>query len=80
MAIKSHMNNPIWSKIEFVLDFMAVIITCKSEEDSIKNETLSSGQIFLWGRLWGPQSWKILMPIVESGPKSNLSEILCMFL
>ena len=33
------MNDPIWPKIELALDFMDVLITCKNEEDPIKNET-----------------------------------------
>ena len=36
MASNSHVNSPIWSKIELVQDFMAVFITCESDEDSIK--------------------------------------------
>ena len=35
---KSHVNSPIWPKIEFVQDFMADLIPCKSDEDPIKNE------------------------------------------
>ena len=40
-------NGPIWPEIELVRDFMFVFITCKFEEDQIKNESLSSGQHFL---------------------------------
>ena len=28
--------------------------------------------------LWGPQGWVTLMPTAESGPKFNLSGILCL--
>ena len=37
-AGSSHKNNLICPKIKLVQDFMAVLITCKSDEDSIKNE------------------------------------------
>ena len=36
-ASSSHINNPICSQIELVQDFIAVLITCKSDKDSIKN-------------------------------------------
>ena len=38
MSNNSHVNGPILPKIKFVQDFMAVLIICKSDEDSIKNE------------------------------------------
>ena len=38
----SHVNNPICPKIKLVQDFIAVLITCKSDEDSIKIKLLSS--------------------------------------
>ena len=57
-----------------VQDFMAVLITCKSDEDSIKDEIAITRT---FSDQWGPQGWVTLMPIVESGPKLNLSEILC---
>ena len=38
MASNSHVNSPIWPKIELFQDFMDVLIICKSDEDSIKNE------------------------------------------
>ena len=31
-------NSPICPKIELIQDFMAVLIICKSDKDSIKNE------------------------------------------
>ena len=33
----SYLNSPICPKIELIQDFMAVPITCKSDEDTIKN-------------------------------------------
>ena len=41
-----------------------------------KMNLLSSDNIFI--RLWGPQGWVTLMPIAETGPKSNLPKILCL--
>ena len=38
MVSNFHVNSSIWSKIELVQNFLAVLITCKSDEDSIKNE------------------------------------------
>ena len=31
------MNRPIWQEFELVQDFMAVLVTCKFEDDSIKS-------------------------------------------
>ena len=35
---ETYVKSPIRPKIELVQDFMAVLITCKSNEDSKKNE------------------------------------------
>ena len=43
----SHANSQNWAKIELVLDFMAVLITCKFDEDPIKIKSLLPGQHFL---------------------------------
>ena len=32
------MNSPIWPEFELVQDFMAVLVTCKFEDDLIKSE------------------------------------------
>ena len=34
----SAVNNRIWSNFELFRDFMVVLLTCKNEEDPIKNE------------------------------------------
>ena len=57
---------------------MAVLITCKSERDSIKNEITIVRTRF--HKSMRPQGRVILMPIVKTGQKSNLFEILCLFL
>ena len=36
-AANSAVHGPIWSNVELVRDFMVVLITCKNEEDPIKN-------------------------------------------
>ena len=38
MAANSAVHGQIWSNFELVQDFMVVLITCKNEEDPIKNE------------------------------------------
>ena len=54
---------------------MAVLITCKSDEDLIKNEIAIVQKTF--SKIYGA-SRTTLMLIVETGPKSNLTEILCL--
>ena len=34
----SEVKAPIWPEFELVRDFIAVLVTCKFEEDSIKSE------------------------------------------
>ena len=36
-AANSAIHGPIWSNFELVQDFMVVLLTCKNEEDPIKN-------------------------------------------
>ena len=38
------MNSLMWLEVEFIRDFMAVLVTCKIEEDGSKVKSLSSGQ------------------------------------
>ena len=37
-AAKSTVKSPIWAKFKLFPAFMIVLITCKNEEDPIKNE------------------------------------------
>ena len=37
-AANSAVHGRIWPNFELVQDFMAVLVTCKNEEDPIKNE------------------------------------------
>ena len=34
----SEMDSPIWPEFELIQDFMAVLVTCKIDEDPIKSE------------------------------------------
>ena len=36
-AANSEVHGPIWSNFELVQDFMVVLLTCKNEENPIKN-------------------------------------------
>ena len=38
MAGNSTVRDLIWSNFELILDFNVVLVTCKNEEDPIKNE------------------------------------------
>ena len=55
---------------------MAVLVTCRSDKDSIKMKSLSSGQHF--SEVFGPSRAGNSHAIVESEPKSKFSEILCL--
>ena len=37
-ASNSEVNSPIWPEFELIRDFMAVLISCKFEDDLIKSE------------------------------------------
>ena len=37
-ASNSEVDSPIWPKFELIQDFMAVLVTCKTDEDPIKGE------------------------------------------
>ena len=38
MAANYAVNDRIWSNYELVQDFMVVLVTCKNEEEPIKNK------------------------------------------
>ena len=56
-ADNSHANHQHWAKIELVQDFMPVLITCKFDEDPIKNEVAivctTFSPLYVYGRLKG---------------------------
>ena len=37
-ASNTRVNSPIWPEFEFIRDFMAILVTCKFEDDSIKGQ------------------------------------------
>ena len=37
-ASNSEVDSPIWPEFELIQDFMAVLVTCKIDEDRIKSE------------------------------------------
>ena len=56
-AGNSHDDNRNWAKIEFVQDFMHVLVMCKFDEDPTRNEVSISQTTFLlyvYGRLKEP--------------------------
>ena len=75
MASNSHMNCLIWPKIKLVQDFMAVLITCKSDVDSIKKWNRHRPDIFSIICLWETKGQVNFMWTVLSAPNSNLSKI-----
>ena len=74
----SHANSQNRAKSELFQDFMHVLIICQFDEDPIRNEISISqttfSPLYVYGRLKGQVT---CMRIVWSGPKSNLSKILC---
>ena len=56
----SHANSRNWLKIEFVRDFLPVLVICKFDEDSIKNEVnivrTTFSPLYVYGTFWLP--WK----------------------
>ena len=61
---------------------MAVLVTCKFDDNSIKNESAivptTFPPLYVYGKNYGSQGHVALKRISQSGPKSNSSEILCL--
>ena len=76
MASNSHVNRPIGPKIELIKDLRLSSLPASLKKICLKWNCYCPDNI-LWS-LQGPQGWVTLMPIAETGPKSNLSEILCL--
>ena len=72
-ASNSGANGPIWPKIEFFQDFITVFITCKFNEDPIKNKGCIFGTRFLHFKLIGDfychgnQFWWNLLQNLKTG-------------
>ena len=71
-AANSAVLNPIWSNFELVRDVMDVLVTCKYEEDPIKNECARVGTTFfpiitLWELFVAMETRVPILPV----PKPN---------
>ena len=76
-AASSAVYGPIWSNFELVQDFAVVLLTCKHENDSIKNR---GARVFttLYINFSDVQGQITLVLVVASGRNSNSSKLLCM--
>ena len=69
-------HGPIWSNFELVQDFMVVLLTCKNEEDLIKNR---GARVFtLYINFSDAQGQITLVLVVVSGRNLNSSKLSCM--
>ena len=76
-AANSAVHCPIWSNFELVQDFMVVLLTCKNEEDPIKNR---GTRVFttLYINFSDVQGQITLVLVVVSGRNLNSSKCSCM--
>ena len=81
-ADNSDVGGGIWPKFEFIQAFMHVLLTCKNEDDQIKNEGARVLQDFSHYKSMGifPDTQGQLTPqsLIRSGRISNPSEMLWM--
>ena len=77
MAANSAVHGPIWPNFELVQAFMDVLVTCKNEEDQIKNE---GARVFttLYINFSDAQGQITLELVVVSGRNLNSSKLSCM--
>ena len=73
-ATNSAVRGPIWSNFEFVQDFMIVLLTCKNEDDPIKNRELTT----LYINFSDVQGQITPVLVVVSGRNLNLFKLSCM--
>ena len=73
-AAGSAVHGPIWSNFEIVQDFMVVLLTCKNEEDPIKNK---GARVFttLYINFLDVQGQITLELVVVSGRNLNSSKL-----
>ena len=76
-AANSAVHSPIWSNFELVQDFMVVLLTCKNEEDPIKNR---GARVFttLYTNFSDMQRQITLVLVVVSVRNLNSSKLSCM--
>ena len=68
---KSMVLGPIWPNFELVRDVIDVLVTCKYEEDPIKNEGARVVNIFPILTLWELSVAMATRVLIRSGPKPN---------
>ena len=78
-AANSAVLGPIWRNFELVRDVTGVLVTCKYEEDLIKNEG-SRVLTTLYINFSDAQGQVTLELVVVSGQNLNSSKLLCMSL
>ena len=78
-ADKSGVDGGIWPKFELVQAFMHILVTCKNEDDSMKNEGAivvpTFSQISLWDFFSDAQGQLTPQFLVRSGRISNSFEM-----
>ena len=77
MAANSAVLGPIWPNIELVRDVIDVLVTCKYEEDLIKNEG-ARVVTTLYSNFSDAQGQITLVSVVVSGRNLNSSKLSCM--
>ena len=79
MAANSAVHGPIWSNFELGRDFMVVLLTCKNEDDPIKNR---GARVFttLYINFSDAQGQITLELVAVSGRNLNSSKLSCMSL
>ena len=67
---------PMWPNFELIRDVMIVLLTCKNEEDPVKNEGASVLTLYI--NFSDAQGQITLALVVVSGRNLNSSKLLCM--
>ena len=82
-AANSEVSGGILPKFELIQAFIVVLVTCKNEEDPIKNEgarvLTRFSPLYSMGIFLNTQGQLTLQSLVKSGLNLNSSEILWMF-
>ena len=76
-ADNSAVLGPIWPNFELVRDVMDVLVTCKYEEDTIKNEG-ARVDTTLYSKFSDAQGQMTLVSVSVSGRNLNSSKLSCM--
>ena len=76
-AVTSAVLGPIWPNFELLRDVMDILVTCKYEEDPIKNEG-ARVDTTLYSNFSDAQGQITLVLVSVSGRNLNSSKLLCM--